>query len=136
MFAGTKLARYGDAIAAKTGLGQIWIGLVLLAFITSMPELVTGVSSAALFESPDLALGTLIGSCCFNLSILALLDILHKHTPVLTEPSPRHVISAGRGILLVAIAAGSILAGGRFSGLALGRVGIPSIIILWCIWWE
>ncbi len=81
------MARYGDAIAAKTGLGRIWIGLVLLAFITSMPELVTGVSTAALFESPDLALGTLIGTCCFNLSILALLDIFHIHTPVLTEPS-------------------------------------------------
>lgn len=129
LFAGTKLARYGDAIAEKTGMGRIWIGLVLLAFITSMPEMVTGVSSAALVASPDLALGTLFGSCCFNLSILALLDILHKHTPVLTEASTRHVVPAGWGVLLVAIAAGGIVAGGKFSSLALGWVGIPSIVI-------
>ena len=130
LFAGTKLARYGDAIAEKTGLGRIWIGLLLIAAVTTMPEMATGVSSVALVDSPDLALGTLFGSCLFNISILALLDILHRSTPVLTEASPRHMASAGWGILLIAIAAGGIIAGQRFSGLGLGWVGIPSIIIV------
>ena len=132
LFAGTKLARYGDAIAEKTGLGRIWIGLVLIAVITTMPELVTSMSSVALVSppSPDLALGTLFGSCMFNLSILALLDILQRSTPVLTEASLRHIASAGFGILLIAVAAGGIIAGERLSRLALGWMGIPSIIIL------
>jgi len=130
LFAGTKLARYGDAISEKTGLGRIWVGLVLLAAITSMPELVTGISAAAVVRVPDLALGTLFGSCSLNLAILALLDIFHQRTPVLTEASPGHVISAGWGILLMAIAAGTIFAGERVSGLALGWLGILSIIIL------
>ncbi len=139
LFAGTKLARYGDAIAEKTGLGRIWIGLVLIAAITTMPEMVTSVSSVALVHSADLALGTLLGSCCFNLSILALLDVLHSRAPVLSVASPRHVITAGWGALLIAIAAASIIAGGRFSFLALGWVGIPSIVILILyllgMWW-
>ena len=139
LFTGTKLAQYGDAIAEKTGLGRIWIGLVLIAAITTMPELVTSVSSVALVHSADLALGTLLGSCCFNLSILALLDILHSRTPVLSVASPRHVITAGWGALLIAIAAAGIIAGGRFSFLASGWVGIPSIIILILyllgMWW-
>jgi cation:H+ antiporter len=130
LFAGTKLARYGDAIAEKTGLGRIWIGLVLIATITTMPELVTGVSSAALVGLPDLALGTLLGSCMFNLTILALLDILYRPAPILSQISLRHIASAGMGILLIAIAAGSILAGERSSGLALGWVGISSIAII------
>jgi len=130
LFAGTKLARYGDAIGKKTGLGGLWVGLVLLAVITSAPELVTGISSAALVDLPDLALGTLFGSCLFNLSILALLDILHRPAPILSRASSRHIASSGVGILLMAIAAGSILAGERLSGLALGWVGIPSIVIL------
>jgi cation:H+ antiporter len=117
LFAGTKLARYGDVIAEKTGLGGIWIGLVLLAAITSAPELITGVSSAALVGLP-------------NLTILALLDMLHRRTPFLSEVKLRHIASAGMGILLIAIAGGSIFAGERLSGLALGWVGIPSIIIL------
>ena len=103
---------------------------MLLAAITSMPELVTGVSSAALVGLPDLALGTLFGSCLFNLVILALLDILYRPAPILSRVSSRHIISAGMGILLVAIAAGSIIGGERLSALKLGWVGIPSIIIL------
>jgi cation:H+ antiporter len=139
LFAGTKLAQYGDAIGEKTGLGRIWIGLVLLAAITSMPELVTGVSAAAVVGLPDLALGTLLGSCSLNLFILALLDIFHERTPILTEASSGHVISAGWVILLMAIAAGTIFAGERFSGLALGWLGILSIVILVVyllgMWW-
>jgi len=139
LFAGTKLAQYGDAIAEKTGLGRIWIGLVLIAAITTMPELVTSISSVALVHSADLALGTLLGSCCFNLSILAVLDILQSRTPVLSVASPRHVVTAGWGALLIAIAAAGIIAGGRFSFLASGWVGIPSIVIiimyLLGMWW-
>ena len=132
LFAGMRLARYGDAIAEKTGLGRIWIGLVVVAAVTSMPELVTAVSSAALVGSPyspDLALGTLLGTCAFNLSILALLDILHRGTPVLSQASLRHIPSAGWGILFAAIVAGGIIVVGRFPVLTLGWVGIPSIII-------
>jgi len=130
LFAGTKAARYGDAIAEKTGLGRIWIGLVLLALVTSAPELANGVSSAALVKLPDLALGDLFGSCLYNLTLLALLDVLYRHTPILSKVSLSHMISAGVGILLMALAGGSILAGERFSGLRLGWVGIPSIVIL------
>ena len=129
LFAGTKLARYGDAIAEKTGLGRIWIGLVLLAFITSMPELVTGVSAAALVKLPDLALGDFFGSCLFNLSILAVLDIISRPAPLLNKASPRHLLTAGLGILLISLAAISILAGESLSGIALAWVGVPSIIL-------
>lgn len=138
-FAGTKLARYGDAIAEKTGLGRLWIGLMLLAAITSIPELVTGVSSVALVKLPDLAVGDLLGSCIFNLAILAWADIFYRPAPILSQASPRQALSAGMGILLSAVVAGSILAGERFSGLAVAGVGIPSIIIfllyLGGIWW-
>lgn len=130
LFSGTKLARYGDAIAEKTGLGGLWIGLVLIAAITSMPELVTGVSAAALVVLPDLAVGTLLGSCLLNLVIIAVMDILYRPSPILSRVSLRHVASAGAGILLIAVAAGGILAGEWLSGLALGWVGLTSIIIL------
>jgi len=130
LFSGTKLARYGDAIAEKTGLGRIWVGLILLALITSMPELVTGVSSVTLVGLPDLGLGTLLGSCIFNLAIIALLDILSRPGPVLNRASLRHILLAGVGAILAAMAAGFIFAGESLSGLALGWVGVPSIIIL------
>ncbi len=140
LFAGTKLARYGDAIAEKTKLGRIWIGLVLVALITTMPELVTSISSVALVHSADLALGTLLGSCCFNLSVLAVLDILHKRAPVLSVASPRHAATAGWGVLLIGVAATGIIATSTFPFLNSSWVGIPSIVIivlyLLGAWWA
>jgi cation:H+ antiporter len=139
LFSGTKLARYGDAIAEKTGLGRIWVGLILLAAITSMPELVTGVSAAALVKLPDLAVGNLLGSCLFNLVLLALLDIIHRPEPLLSRASPRHMMSAGAGIVLAGVVAGGIWAGARFPGAILGWVNAPGILPLVFyivgVWW-
>ena len=139
LFSGTKLARYGDIIAEKTGMGRIWVGLILLAAIPSMPELVTGVSAAALVKLPDLAIGNLLGSCLFNLVLLALLDILHRPAPLLSRVSPRHMMSAGCGIVLAGVVAGGIWAGARFPGATLGWVNAPGILPLAFyvigVWW-
>ncbi len=129
LYAGTKLARYGDAISEKTGLGRLWIGMVLIALVTSLPEMVTGISSAALVGQPDLALGNFWGSCMFNLLILAVLDIMHRGGPVLSVASSRNVIPAYMGIGLVVIAGGGILVGPGVTGAAIGWLGVLSIVI-------
>jgi cation:H+ antiporter len=129
LFAGTKLTRYGDAIAERTGLGRIWIGLLLIALVTSMPELVTGISAAALVKQPDLAIGDFLGSCLFNLTILALLDIIYRPAPVLSRASTRNIMPAVMSGVLIALVAVSILAGDWLSGVTLGWVGVPSIVI-------
>jgi hypothetical protein len=49
VFAGWNLSKYGDVIAEKTGLGRTWVGVILMASVTSLPELMTGVSSVAIF---------------------------------------------------------------------------------------
>ena len=46
--AGFFLTLYGDVIAEKTGLGGTWVGLMLLATVTSLPEMVTGISAGPL----------------------------------------------------------------------------------------
>lgn len=130
LFSGTKLARYGDAIAEKTGLGRVWIGMILIAIVTAMPELVTSISSAALVKIPDLALGTLFGSCLFNLSIIAVLDIISRGIPILSTVSRGHIISAAMGIILMAIGGVTIIIGENFSTISLGWVGMPGIITL------
>jgi cation:H+ antiporter len=52
--AGT-LSRYGDVLAEKTGLGRTWMGAVVLAGATSLPELVSGTSAVAWLNAPNLA---------------------------------------------------------------------------------
>jgi cation:H+ antiporter len=104
-FAGQRLSYFGDLIAEKTGLGKAWIGLILMATVTSLPELVVGISSSALVASADLAVGDVLGSCMFNLAILAFLDLFvpkHQHLFFLASPS-RHILSATLGTVLIAM---------------------------------
>jgi cation:H+ antiporter len=57
--AGARLSRYGDIIAEKTGMGRNWVGLIMLATVTSLPELVTGISAVTvavfLYERHEMA---------------------------------------------------------------------------------
>ena len=104
--AGRKLSFYGERIAEKTGLGKAWIGLILMASVTSMPELMVGISSTAIVGSADLAVGDILGSCIFNLAILAMLDLFvprHQHLFYVASSS-RHILSAAFGMILVAMA--------------------------------
>ncbi len=130
IFFGAKLSRYGDMIAHKTRLGGLWVGLLLLAAVTSLPELVTGIGAVAVVESPDLAMGTAFGSNLFNLAIIAILDIAYRHRgPLLAWAGAGHRLSAGIGIVLIAFAGGSILLGREWGG-ALGWVGIYSLVLV------
>ena len=129
MFAGTKLARYGDAISEKTGMGRLWVGMILIALVTSLPEMVTGISSAVIVGQPDLALGNFWGSCMFNLAILGVLDVMNRNGPVLSSASYRNIQPALMGILLIMIAGGSLIAGDSVTSLSVGWLGIMSIVI-------
>jgi len=80
--AGVRLSRYGDIIAEKSGLSRGWVGLILLATVTSLPELVTGLSSVTIAQVPDIAVGDIMGSCVFNLLIIVVLDFLYRKESV------------------------------------------------------
>jgi cation:H+ antiporter len=102
-YAGARLSRYADVIASRTGLSGSWIGLLLIAVVTSLPELVTGVSSVAIAGVPDIALGDALGSCTFNLMILAALGLRRESLAVLGRASQGHILSAASGVLMLTI---------------------------------
>lgn len=102
--AGKRLSFYGDLIAEKAGLSKAWIGLILMALITSLPELTVGISSSSIVRSADLAVGDVLGSCTFNLAILAILDIFVPNGQHLFfVASSRHVLSASLSLVLLAM---------------------------------
>lgn len=127
--AGSRLIRYGDALAALTGLSRGWIGLIMVATVTSLPELVTGLSAVTLAASPDIAVGDALGSCVFNLAVLALVDVFHRRRSVYAVASPVHILSAWFGALLLAIVALALLPAVRSVLPAVGHVGAVSIVI-------
>ncbi|HZD90393.1 MAG TPA: hypothetical protein VE224_09865, partial [Pseudolabrys sp.] len=59
--AGPVLTQYGDIIARLTGVSRSWVGLVLLATATSLPELITGISSVTVAGTPNIAVGDALG---------------------------------------------------------------------------
>ncbi len=128
VFSGSRLSRYGDVIAEKSGLGRTWIGLVLMATITSLPELITGVSSVAIVDVPDIALGDIMGSCMYNLAILALMDILDRRKPIFLGASRGHILSASFGILLIGIAVISIFLNEYMPSI--GHIGLYTPVII------
>jgi cation:H+ antiporter len=126
LLTGIRLSRYGDVIARRTGLGGTWVGVILMASITSLPELVTGTSSA-LIGLPNIATGDAVGSCMFNLLILALLDVRNPE-PLSARIHQGHVLAAGFGSVLLAIT-GLALAGGTRAP-AVGWVGLHSLALI------
>jgi cation:H+ antiporter len=64
--AAMQLAKYGDIIAIRTRMGGMFIGVLLLAGATSLPELLTTISSVNQ-GVPNLAAGNLFGSNMFNM---------------------------------------------------------------------
>lgn len=127
VFSGTRLSRYGDVIAEKSGLGRTWIGVLLMAAVTSLPELVTGISSV-MIDAPDIAVGDVMGSCVFNLVILASLDLVEREKTISSRAHHGHVLSAGFGILLLSLVSLSLYAGDRMGPF--GWIGFYSVIIL------
>jgi cation:H+ antiporter len=133
LFAGTNLSKYGDVIAQKTGMGRTWVGVVLMASVTSLPELITGASSVLIFNLPDLAVGNVLGACMFNILTIALLDVLSGPTPISARAHQGQVLAAGFGVLFLGVASISIAA--RASLPAIGWIGSYSVVFLltYCI---
>ena len=128
--AGVRLSRYGDIIAEKSGLSRGWVGLILLATVTSLPELVTGLSSVTVAQVPDIAVGDILGSCVFNLLIIVLLDFLYRKESVYTRARQGNVLSAGYGIALIGFVGFNLLLYQAGTIPSLGHVGLYTPVIL------
>jgi len=128
--AGWRLSRYGDILAEKTGLSASWVGLLLLATATSLPELVTGISAVTVANAPDIAVGDVLGSTVFNLLILVILDALYRKESLYTRAAQGHILSAALGALLIGFAGFSLLLDQNGLGFALGHVGLYSPLIV------
>ena len=126
-----QLAKYGDVIAARTKLGGMFIGVLLLAGATSLPELLTSINSINI-GSPELSAGNFFGSSAFNMFILAILDVLGGNQRILRTSQGRHLVSGGFAVfistlVLFCLVANPILTKLNFS---IGWVGVDSIIIM------
>jgi len=101
---GQLVVREAATLAARLGISSLVIGVVVIGFGTSAPELATGVR-AALADAPALAFGNAIGSSLANLLIVLPLAAL-----LLPVKVSRSAIRAEAAAVLVAATLFSILA--------------------------
>ena len=128
--AGYRLSIYGSVIAERTGMGDTFAGLVLLATVTSLPELITGVSAVTLADVPDIAIGSLLGSCVFNLALLVILDFLYREESVYSKAHQGHVLSAGFGIVVIGFVGFSVFESTVRILPSLGYIGLYTPVIV------
>jgi len=104
-WAGMRLPAYAAAIEARTGMGQAFAGMVVLGGITTLPELATAGSAAAI-GSGKLAVNNAFGSVAFNLVLLAVGDAVSGRralTSIIARPAT--LMQGVLGMVLLAVAA-------------------------------
>lgn len=128
VFSGIRLSRYGDIIAEKSGMGRAWFGLIMMAAVTSLPELISGISAVTIANAPDLAVADVVGSCMFNILILSVLDFMLAGAPISSRVQQSQIIGAGFGVIMITIAAAGLLTAAYLP--AIGWLGVSSFIIV------
>ena len=107
-----KFVEGASALARKMGVSPLLVGLTIVAFGTSMPELAVSVT-AALRGANEIAVGNVVGSNMFNLLVVAGLSavicplvmdkmLLRRDWP-LSIFAPDHVIARWEGAVLLVI---------------------------------
>ena len=125
-WAGTRLPRYVIALSDKTGLGQGFAGMLVLGGITSLPEMATATTAAAI-GAPLLALNDVLGSAGFNILLLAVADMLLGRRPLTSVVAkPVTLIQGVLGMMVLGLVIAAITAGDR---APIGLAGIWSALI-------
>jgi cation:H+ antiporter len=96
LIAAPHLTRSGTTLAQQWGIATGFFGVVFLAAATSLPE-VAVVVAAVRQRAYDLAVGNLLGSNCFNMLILFMLDLADGSAALLS--------GVGAGVVVAALVA-------------------------------
>ncbi len=102
---GELLVRGAVGLAEKAGISPLVIGLVIVGFGTSMPELVTSIE-AALAGSPAIAWGNIVGSNIANVFLILGVAALVMPVPIRSASplrDPMVALLASVALLLLAI---------------------------------
>lgn len=91
IIASMKLSYYGDVLGKQSSVGSAFVGGILIASITSLPELVTSIS-AVLIDNPTLSFGDVVGSNMFNIFVLAVYNIYFFKKCIFKNTSSKYIL--------------------------------------------
>ena len=98
-----KLSQYVDALDKKTNLSGAFIGGVMLAAVTSLPELFTSLTAVLALDQPQLVQGDVLGSNVFNLCIIAVVILIATNGYRKSQVSRSHKQTLFYGLVMYAL---------------------------------
>lgn len=125
--AGARLARYADAVGARTKLSQAFLGMVLLGVATSLPEIATTITGA-LIGNARLVAGNLLGGVALQIAILALVDLMAVRG-ALTYFTPQPVLLF-QGVMLVLLLGVALAGAAAGEPISFAGVGFTPLLLL------
>uniref|UniRef100_A0A7C2BGQ4 Sodium/calcium exchanger membrane region domain-containing protein n=1 Tax=Thermomicrobium roseum TaxID=500 RepID=A0A7C2BGQ4_THERO len=134
VLAGWELTRRAEKLAEHTGLGHAWIGAILLAGATSLPELSVDLI-AVRSGAANFATGDLFGSCMFNMLVLAVADLLTPQVRILTRVIIDQAMAGVLAIIVLALAALGIVTASQLAPFGVGWATVLiGLAYLWGAW--
>ncbi|MDQ2634804.1 MAG: sodium:calcium antiporter [Pseudomonadota bacterium] len=100
--AGFLLSLAGDGLAEQSGLGQSFVGFLLVGMSTSLPELST-ISAAIRLKRHEMAVGDILGSNVFNLLFIFLTDVVYAGDAVLNHAGRFEIVASLLAITMTGI---------------------------------
>lgn len=124
--AGVRLARIGEILAERTGLGRALFGMVFLAVATSLPELSSTITAAS-SGNASLATNGLLGGIVLQTAVLAIGDASFR-SGALTHFAPRPILLLQGALLIVLLGiALSVIVATEL--ITIGWVGVGSVLV-------
>ena len=126
---GIRLAVYGDALATLTGWGRLFVGSILVALATSLPELATNITAVSLVSPPNpgLAFGNVVGANMLNMFTFAAVALVFGGKLFLERVAPEQGYLVVTAVVLTGLA---LLFGAFKLDIAAFKIGLTSVILL------
>lgn len=126
VFLSIKLSYYAEGLSKTSNISKALVGGLILAGVTSLPELVT-CFSAILVNNKALAIGDILGSNLFNIFMVSFFDLVFIKKLIFTETSKSHnlvllILLINYIFLYIYIK--------QILDIALFSIGLPTIIII------
>jgi len=133
VFFSIKCAAYVDLLDKKTNISGAFIGGAVLAAVTSLPELITSISSVYVVHNPELIVGNVLGSNIFNLCIFGGLTAIFATHYSKAKAAHSHMKVALCTLIAYVLTAATMYLGGgdnNFARIPFINVNAASLIIL------
>lgn len=126
-WAGTKLAHVADTLADRTGMGEVVAGAVFVGASTSLPGIITSVSTAAQGYA-ELSIGNALGGLTAQTTFLAVADLAYRRVNL--EHAAASVTGLTQGTVLLALLTLPLLANAGPEVAVLGVHPVSLILVI------